>query len=72
MKRPIPDAIETLTVQEKVLWLHTEMQAFLHEVLQPYDVNEQVDELDIVHRQGFACRSKNCAAVFLLHSSRVR
>ena len=71
MRRPVPD-VDTWTVQEKTLWLETEIQTFLHKVLQPsYDVAQGIDELDIAHREGFTCHSKGCAAVFLLHSSRV-
>ena len=71
MIRPIP-AASKWTVQEKASWLYAEVQCFLDEVLQPNEVAGRVDELDVAHREGFACRFDGCGAVFPLHSSRVR
>jgi hypothetical protein len=67
----VPD-VSKLNVEEKASWLQTEVHCFLEELLQPNEVAEKVDELDIAHREGFTCRNDGCAAVFPLHSSRVR
>ena len=58
-------------MQEKTLWLETAGSGFPLQSALSCDIAQRIDKLEIAHRECFTFHSKDCAAMFLSHSSKV-